>query len=336
MNDDEFRQKLKDFKSLSSAFFGPAIVLTAIELGVFTALRDGPLLPAAVATALKVDAPSISTLMGALVSLGYLQKDGDRFANTPFSAKALVQGQPSYEGDSALMSLWFLRSTRALSQIVRTGKPQETFEDAVNASPETARFLVRAMDQVSRDFVEALRKNVDMMGVRRVLDVGGAAGSYAMALLRDHPAARATVMELPNAALEARRVIAEQGFADRVDVVAQDFHTADFGSGWDVIFFSNIFHLLDAATCADLIARVSRALAPGGRFVVKDMLGHPSGVLPAGQAVYAILMLMVSQGGALHSQDAFATWCSAAGLEPPVRVDCWERSSLLMATKPKV
>jgi hypothetical protein len=45
-------------------------------------------------------------------------------------------------------------------------------------------------------------------------------------------------------------------------------------------------------------------------------------------------MLYVSKGGALHPERDYVDWCLAAGLERPRRIDCWERSSLLIARRP--
>jgi cyclopropane fatty-acyl-phospholipid synthase-like methyltransferase len=330
---DEFQSALKDFKNLSSAFYAPAIVLGSIELGIFDAISRGAETPDAVAAAVKADRRAVKVLLSNLVSYGYLTREGSAFRLTPFSAKALVSSSPLYEGDSARMSFWVHRLSGALVDVARSGRPAQLYEDAVNKDPEMAAVLVRAMDQISRAFLPELVKQVPMNGVSRMLDVGGASGSYAMALIEKEPNATAVVLELPNSAKEAERLISARGFGGRISVKQGDLCKDDFGrEEYDLIFFSNIFHLLDRGMAAKVTLKCARALRQGGRLVIKDMIGNEQGELP-GAASYQILMLLISRDGALHDEASYSGWCEEAGLSPVQRISCWERSSLLISRK---
>jgi cyclopropane fatty-acyl-phospholipid synthase-like methyltransferase len=331
---DPYAAALKDFKALSSAFYAPAIVLGAIELGVFDAIAHGAHTPDAVAGAIKADARAVKVILTNLVSYGYLSREGPSFALAPFSEKALVSSSPFYEGDSARMSCWFHRLSGSLVQAARTGQPVETYEDAVKGNPEMAAVLVRAMDQISRAFLPELVKQLPMTGVSRMLDVGGASGSYAMALLEAAPATAGVVFELPNAAKETERIIAARHFAARVSVKRGDLRQDELGHDeYDLIFFSNVFHLLDREMAARVVAKCARALRKGGRLVIKDMIGNEQGELP-GVASYQVLMLLISRGGALHDEQSYTRWCQEAGLSAVQRNNCWERSALLISSKP--
>jgi len=335
MNEAEYAQKSKEFKSLSSAFFPTAIVLGALDLGVFDALAGGARSANELASAIGADARALRPLLVALAALGYVTRQGDRFEASEFAARALVRGSAGYEGDSALMSLWFMRRAAALAEVVRRGDPGGTMEDAVRDSANHGAMIVRAMDQIAPDFAAKVRENVALEGGERVLDLGGAAGTFARALIADHPRATAVVYELPHAAEEARRIHRARGWDDRMRVTEGDFRAApDLGGPYDVVFASNVFHLLDPAAAKELVAKIARALAPRGRLVVKDMVGREDGELPQGLATYAVLMLLISRGGALHDEASYRSWCEAAGLTSFRRVDCWERSSLLFAEKP--
>jgi cyclopropane fatty-acyl-phospholipid synthase-like methyltransferase len=172
-----------------------------------------------------------------------------------------------------------------------------------------------------------------MTGVREVLDVGGASGTLLMALLAEHPEARGTILELPNTAAEARRVLRERGYDDRIEVVEGNFHECSYGEGFDIVFFSNIFHLCTETECAKLVRRSAEALRPGGRLIIKDMIGREDGSETPGLAMYSILMLLISRGGRLHSESRYRQWFEAAGLAHEQRIDCWERSSILIGRK---
>lgn len=332
-NREELAKKRDEFKALSSAFLPTSIVLSAIELGVFDALASGPQPPAAVAARVQADARSVGVLLSSLAALGYVNESGGSFENGELASTYLVRGAPQYEGDSAQMSLWFMRLAAGLSDVVRTGQPRQTMEEAVGSDPHLGALIARSMDQIAPDFLPAVLEHVPVGPTDHILDIGGAAGTYAHAMVARSPGARATVAELPNAAREARALIAARGWS-QVDVLACDFRHEPLGGPYSVVFLSNVLHLLDPDAAATLLKRATAALRPGGRVVIKEMLGAEEGASPAGLAAYAVLMLLVSRGGRLHPESSYRRWCKGAGLSPPDRIDCWARSSLLIAHRP--
>jgi len=334
MDETEYQQNLKSFKDLSSAFFPTSVILCAIELELFTNLDAEPASVTTLANKLALDSAALEKLLTGLVSLGYLEHEGNLYRNTAFSSRALVRGKTDYEGDSALMSLWFMRQMSGLSETVRRGHGPDTFENEVCESSDKARQLTHAMDQISRQYTTGLVEHIDMKGIRRILDVAGAAGSFAMALVQGHDDVTATVLELPHVAAQARELIAQRGMQDRVEVREGDFREDSFGAGYDLIFCSNIFHLCNTELCYTLIKKAAASLNPGGRLVIKDMIPEIGKPMPQYMAMFSTLMPAISHGGKLHDEAAYTEWCIAAGFDEPERINCWERSSLLIARKP--
>src|SRR6266568_1711413 len=60
---------------LGFAFWGSKTLLSAVELGLFTLLADGPLSADALITWLKLHARSVRDFLDALVSLGQLERN---------------------------------------------------------------------------------------------------------------------------------------------------------------------------------------------------------------------------------------------------------------------
>ena len=331
--DEEYQRQLRAFQELSSAFLPTAVVLSAIELGLFSALETGPQTVEELAVAQKLDRHVLGGLLSALVSLGYLRCNDERYSNSEFAARALVAGSEEYEGDTALMSLWFMRQMCRLSDTARMGRGRESFEEAVSESPARAAWLASAMDQVSRNYSDSIADHLGMRGVRRLLDVGGAEGSLAGALLAANSEAEADIFELPHVAEAARRRIREHGLDHRMRVVEGDFRADELGEGYDLVFFSNIFHLCDEALARSLVGKAARALNLGGRLAIKDVVPRRDKPMPPAMAMFNIVAMTISEGGCLHDEQSYAEWCQEAGLEKPERLDCWERPSLLIARK---
>jgi hypothetical protein len=80
------------------AFWPAKTLLSAIEMGVFTELARGPEPFAALSGRLGLHPRSARDFLDALVALGFLQRTGDRYANTPETDLFLDRKKPSYIG----------------------------------------------------------------------------------------------------------------------------------------------------------------------------------------------------------------------------------------------
>src|SRR3954467_5265128 len=84
---------------LGHAFFASRALLSAVELGVFTTLADGPLDLEALRKRVGIHDRGARDFLDALVALGMLvrHKDG-RYANSPETSFYLDRNKPTYIG----------------------------------------------------------------------------------------------------------------------------------------------------------------------------------------------------------------------------------------------
>ena len=68
---------------LGLGFWGSKTLLSAIEIGLFTELAKDPLDFETLSERLMLHPRSARDFLDALVALGMLERDGDRYANTP-------------------------------------------------------------------------------------------------------------------------------------------------------------------------------------------------------------------------------------------------------------
>jgi len=111
-------------------------MMAGIQLDVFTPLKDGPLNARQVAAVLSIDPARAAPLLYALVAIGLLTVDGDRFANTPEADYFLVRGRPSYIGMRyhAYQRRW--QAMLQAAESIRTGTPQGRWAYASMSSDE--------------------------------------------------------------------------------------------------------------------------------------------------------------------------------------------------------
>jgi SAM-dependent methyltransferase len=157
-------------------------------------------------------------------------------------------------------------------------------------------------------------------GARRMLDIGGAHGFYAVALCRKHPSLGATILDLPEAIGQAAPILAAEGMGERIRHQPGDALADDLGEGvYDLILISNLVHHFSGRQNRDLVARAARALVPGGMLVIQDLIRprSPNSGDQAGQVLNLFFALTSTSG----------TWAVT-------EIQAWLREAKLAARRP--
>jgi SAM-dependent methyltransferase len=337
--------------AMASGFQEAQVVLTAVRLGVFEALEgaagDGEDPPGAgqLAERLGADPRGVRILCDALAALGLLVRepdgDGGRYRNSPAARQALLPGAPRSKVAMLLHRARLYERWAKLADAVVTGArvPDDAIDPRLDAS---ARAFAHAMADVARDSavktVDALERAGVLDGVRHVLDVGGGPGHYAVELARRVPAARATVLDRAETLTVTRETIAAAGLDERVTTRPGDAYGGDLAPGrpeddgpYDLIFTSNMIHIYPAEANRRLVRDAAGALAPGGRLAIKDFLLDPDRTGPPGAALFAVNMLVSTEGGDCYTLEQVAGWCREAGLEPEDPIEITEKSRIALA-----
>ncbi len=314
------------------AFQESRVLLTAVELDVFTVVGSGATAEQVAAT-LRTDARATEMLLNALVSLGVLEKRDGTFRNAPDTARYLVSGAPE-DQRLALMhtvNLWTRWST--LTECVRTGTVADERPMGDRGRDWTEPFIA-AMHANASERAAAVVQAVGTEGVERMLDIGGGSGAYSIAFAKASPTLRSEILDLATVVPIARCYAAEAGVADRVKARSGDLREGSFGSGHDLVFISAICHMLAPEENRDLLAKSFTALRPGGRIVIQDFILDPDRTSPRQAALFALNMLVGTRQGNTYTQDEYAAWLSQAGFAEIRRANLPGPASLILAARP--
>ena len=298
---------------LSTAYWESQTLLTANRLRLFDALADGARTADAVAADLGLDGRSTGLLLRACVGLGFLVDTDRGFENTPTAATFLVSRSPAFMGNVIRYSDQLYGTWARLEDAVRTGRPALPAETYLGDDPSRTRAFVMAMHERAMGIARALVPLLDLSGRRALLDVGGGPGTYSVLLTERFPGLTAEVLELPGVAAVARELVAGAGASDRVVLRDGDYHTADFGTGKDVVLMSGMFHRETAATCQGLIQRASACLDRGGVLIVSDVFTDAGGTQPAFAALFGLNMMLTAPDGGVHADAEVQAWMASAG-----------------------
>ncbi len=298
---------------LSTAYWESQTLLTATRLRVFDTLADGARTADEVAAALQLDARSTGLLLRACVGLGFLKQDGGRFENAPVAATFLVSRSPAFMGNVIRYSDQLYATWGRLEDALRSGKPALPAESYLGDDPVRTRGFVMAMHERAQGIARALVSVLDLSGRATLLDVGGGPGTYSVLLTERFPGLRAEVLELPGVAAVARELVAAAGAGARVTLRDGDYHSADFGSGKDVVLMSGMFHRESEAACRRLIERAAKCLNPGGMLVVSDVFTDAGGTQPTFAAMFGLNMMLTAPDGGVHADADVQRWMADCG-----------------------
>jgi SAM-dependent methyltransferase len=288
------------------AHFWLPTVTAAIEVGIFESLATERASIEELSMRLPLGRRGLAASLPLLAGLDLLRVADGRYHLTDSARLYLLKDSPLFWGpvligNSARTPLHG-RIVEALRAEDRTTpgttagqRPSDGWESG-EISPEQARGIAAFMQAHSLPASSGAAARAPLAGVRRLLDVGGGSGCFSIAFAARHPELRCTVMELPAMCDVAREHIERGGAADRVDTRAVDMFREAWPTGYDAIFYANVFHDWNLDTNAELARKAHAALEPGGRILLHEILIDDSGTGPVTAAAFSVLMLFATRG----------------------------------------
>jgi predicted O-methyltransferase YrrM len=306
------------------AFWPAKVLLSAVELGLFTALGANSMTGRKMQDALQLHPRANPDFFDTLVALRFLDRDGNgpeaRYRNTEETASFLDRRSPQYIGGFLEMANARLyRFWGELTDALRTGSPQneikhtgESMFAELYSKPERLEQFMDAMSGISAGNFQALAEKFDFSRYRTVCDVGGATGLLSILVARKHPQLRCTSADLPAVTRIAERKVEAAGLSDRISAKPLDFF-ADPLPKADVITMGMILHDWNLEKKMHLVRAAYDALPPGGAFVVIENLIDDARRENAFGLMMSINML-IEFGDAFDFTGAdLAGWCREAG-----------------------
>ncbi len=306
------------------AFWPAKILLSAVELGLFTKLGAGSLNGRELQDALGLHARANPDFFDTLVALRFLDRDGEgdgaRYRNTAETALFLDRQSPQFIGGFLEMANARLyRYWGDLTEGLQTGKAQNELKTSgasmfaeLYSKPERLEQFMDAMSGISSGNFNAFAEKFDFSRYHTLCDVGGASGQLSMAVARRHLHLRCMSADLPLATAIAQRKIAAAGLADRVSARPLDFFAEPLPKA-DVITMGLILHDWNLEKKMHLVRAAYDALPAGGAFVVIENLIDDARRENAFGLMMSLNML-IEFGDAFDFTGAdFARWCREAG-----------------------
>ena len=301
---------------LASAFYGSAVLFSAIENDVFTQIQklgDSATLQN-LSEATGSDARGLRLLLDACVAIGILAKSGDVYQNTRSGSLALVPGSKMDLSRAILYNRDVFPAWGKLTRLVQSGKPVEAPETHLGEDPERTRRFVLSMRGRAMAIGQSIVPLLNLTGCKTLLDLAGGPGTYAVLMAQANPELHCTTVDLPAVSAVAEACVAESGMADRVTCLAGDYHTDTYAANsYDAVSIFGALHQESPDSILDILRRAHRALKPKGKLFILDMMTDASHTNPPFSALFAVNMALTTHHGWVFSDCELKYWLSQAG-----------------------
>jgi hypothetical protein len=237
-----------------------------------------------------------------LASLGILTgRPEQRYALT-ILGEALKKGAPGSAsatvltiGSQRLQSAW-----GHMVHSVRTGKTG--FEkaqgmplfDYLAQHPEAASLFNETMVGLHGQEPPAVVAAYDFSTFNTVVDVGGGTTGMLPAILTHYAGLHGVLFDLPHVVADASDLLRAKGISDRVTIEGGDFFKS-VPAGGDAYVLSHIIHDWDEDQCLTILGHIRKAMNPGGRLLIVEMV-LPAGDVPHPGKMLDMLMLVLPGG----------------------------------------
>ena len=330
---------LESILHLGYAFRGAKALMSAVELGVFTALAGAPLACDALRQRLGLAERGTRDFLDALVALGLLLRDDTgRYSNASVSDRHLDANKPGYIGgllenlNAREYAAW-----DALTEALRTGKPQTGFDASrhfaqLYSDPKRLAFFVRGMTGASLAPANAIAANFPWERYGTFVDIGTAQGCVPVQVALAHTHLKGRGFDLPFLATAFDAFVGDHGLSDRLRFVPGDFFVDPLPAA-DVLVMGRVLHNWDLPTKQMLLRKAHAALPRDGALIVYERFIDDARRRSTAGLLSSLNMLIMTQGGFDFTAADCMGWIREAGFREMWFKSLADTHAMVVATK---
>ena len=322
---------------MARCFWYSSILRAGIKLGTFALLENDSLTSDEVAQHIGASPRYVHAFLDSCVSLELLEKHGDKYTDTPLASKFLVQGKKEYVGDHALhhTNTWELWGR--LDEIIKEGKTQLPFESGyVDANTYWTNYIMGQHNRAASGQAYHLVENVDLRDRRKLLDLGGGAASYSIALCGAYPQLHAVVIDAKEPLSIARPLVEEHHLQDQITLLEGDYSATELAKDYDVVLISGVVLVKSEEDCHRLFKIAHEALLPGGTIIIQDYLRVDYSPERQRLDTFENMYVLVAFDPDAEDRDGglVASWLQDSGFTNPKLIPLPTQLALITADKP--
>jgi hypothetical protein len=316
---------------IGMGYWASKTLLAAVRFGLFTHLAGAKLGGKEIKQKLSLNTTDrhVYDWLDALVSLGFLQRDGimdsSVYSNSLDTEVFLDKKKPSYiggileMGNNRLYKFW-----GDLEEALITGKPQNESKNSSEGNmsfftdlykdPAKLQEFMDAMSGIQLGNFMMLAKKFDFNKYKTLVDIGGADGLLSIQICLNHPDIHCSTFDLPPVAPVANKRIEQFNLSERITVLSGDFTKDELPSA-EIITMGNIIHGTDEENKQLLVNKVYASLPENGVLIaIENIIDDERRVNTFG--LLMSLNMLIENGNAFdYMPSDFKRWATKAGFK---------------------
>ena len=324
---------------LARNFWYSAILRAGIKLDVFSLLENDTLTSQEVANRIGASPRYTQSFLDCCVVLDLLDKNDGKFVNSEMASKFLVKGKAEYVGDHALHHTNTWASWGRLDEVIKEGKTLLPYETGyVDADTYWSDYMTGQHNRATSGQAHYLVQSLDIKKKRKLIDLGGGAASYSIALCDANPELEAVVVDQKEPLAIAKPLVEESNLEDRITLLEGDFFDTHLGNGYDVCLISGVVLIKPEEDSRRLFKFAFDILEPGGMVVIQDYMRIED--LPERRRLDTMedlyVLVAFDPGAGDREGSEVASWLEDAGFKNTETIPLPTQLGLVTAVKPSV
>lgn len=317
MNDREWN--VGRLMELSGGYWQTCALHAAVKLGLFTKMGEAKCSAADLASRIGADERAMSMLLDALAAMKLVIKNDDAYAAAAAARDLLSEDSEQSIAPIILHHHDLMPGWARLDEAVVTGgavRRRASFDD-----DERRGHFLMGMFNIAINLAPRIVPDIDLAGRKRLLDLGGGPGTWAIQFCLHNSGLEGVIFDLPTTRPFAEKTIERFGLGDRVSFAEGNFLDDPLPGGFDAAWLSQVLHSESPERCRALIAKAVGALEPGGTILVHEFILDDAREGPLHPALFSLNMLLSTNGGQAYSGAEIGGMLEASGVKDIHRLD---------------
>ena len=290
-------------------------LVSAVELGICEALRDGPAPASALADRLDVNGEGLRTLLCALNGFGLLRRHKDVFSLKAEARRYLTDDKGTHLGAALQFGVVLDARLKHLTRCIQTGE-REDFHAPLQ--PHEWQAYLRGLGVLGRMTAKEVTRKVTLQGKggsppTRLLDVAGGHGAFSVAFCRKHAQLTAEIIDLPSGAAVGQEMVAEAEMSERVIYRPGNLNDVCWGDDYEGVLLFNILHNLPEAQAEHAIRKAFKSVRSGGTLAILEGQHAGGDGDLSFQEGFGELLFFVLSASKTWPEPTLRTWIQDAG-----------------------
>lgn len=300
---------------MSGYYWKTCTLHAGVKLDIFTIIGSKALSCDEINKKLKGSKKGLALLLNALAALELLVKKDKTYSNSPPALTFLSKESPRYIGFMIMHHHHLMESWQKMDQAIIEGKP--TRKRSSFSDEERRESFLMGMFNIGMATAPRLSKELNLSGCKRLLDLGGGPGTFAIHFCLANPELKASVYDLPSTRPFAEKTIQRFKVSDRVDFIPGNYIEDKFmpENAFDAAWLSHILHGEGPEQAKKIIGKAVFALKPGSKIFIHEFILNDTMDGPLFPALFSINMYLGTPEGKAYSETELFAMLKAHGIK---------------------